>query len=164
MALTIYPTDNYDSLISVTDADTIITAYSVNSAKWLALAEATKEVYLRIATDRVMSVVSTDSSSEFGYLSSSSYVAEDSCLPKACALIAMNDLDFLISQEVNPNTGLVQKEKVGDIERTFFHGNPQRHIIGLNKKPFPSSVIKCLNSYGALLNTSSVKQAIFLRS
>ena len=164
MALIIYPLTNYDSFISLTDADVIISNYSVNGSKWLALDTATKEVYLRIATDRILNVVSTDSLSEYGYLDSTTYDPLTSCLPKACALIAMNDLDYLISKELNPNTGLVQKEKVGDIERTFFHGFPQKHIVGLNKNPFPSSVIKCLNSYGAMLNSSKIKQAIFLRS
>jgi len=164
MALILYPVESYDSFISLIDADAVIAKYSVNSSKWLELDEVVKEVYLRIATDRIINAVSTDTTNEYGYLDSTTYTAEDSCLPKACALIAMNDLDFLISQEVNPNTGLVQKEKVGDIERTFFHGYPQRHITGLNKNPFPSSVTKCLNSYGASLNTSSLKQATFLRS
>lgn len=160
MALTIYPALSSDSFIAVADADTVITENSILSTDWLALTEVQKEVYLRIATSNIHSVVSTDSSNIDGYLDSETYVYADSCLYKTCALMAVHDLTYGLSAEVNPNTGLVSKEKVGDLEVTYFHGNPLRQVSGRSNNPFPSSVIKCLNSYGAdVTSGSGIKQA-----
>jgi hypothetical protein len=64
-----------------------------------------------------------------------------------------------LSSEVNPNTGLISKQKVGDLEETYFHGNPLSQVNSRNTNPFPSSVIKCLNTYGA--NVTSGKTGIY---
>jgi hypothetical protein len=164
MSLIIYPTGNYDSFVSVVDADTFITNYDPKSEDWLALTEAQKETYLRISTQRILDNVSTDADNADGYLDESTYVASDSCLPKACSLMAIHDLVFSISSGVNENTGLVSKEKVGDVERSYFHGHTDKQVKGLNKNPFPQSVIKCLNSYGATVSSSNIKQMKIVRS
>lgn len=165
MSLIIFPATNSDSFITVADADTIITENVILSADWLALTEATKEVYLRIATSTIHSVVSTDSTNADGYLDELTYVYADSCLHKACALMAVHDLNYGLSSEINPNTGLVSKEKVGDLEVTYFHGNPLSRVSSRKTNPFPPSVINCLNSYGAdVTSGSSIKQVKLERS
>ena len=149
MSLIIYPTTDYDSFITVADADITITANSVQSATWLALTEVEKEVYLRIATQRIFNVVSTDTTNVDGYLDESVYIAADSCLPKSCALIAIHDLVYGLSSEINPNTGLITKEKVGDLEVNYSHGFPTKRVSGRVSNPYPSNVRLCLTSYGA---------------
>jgi hypothetical protein len=163
MALTIYPASGYDSFITVADADTIITANSVQSATWLAMTEIEKEVYLRIATARIFNVVSTDTSNEDGYLDSSTYVASESCLPKATALMAVHDLVYGLSSEINPNTGVVSKEKVGDLEVNYFHGYTDKQVRGRKTNPYPSIAIPCLNYYGANIQLSKLRQATLVR-
>ena len=159
MALIIYPIADADSFITEADADTVIAENSVQSATWTALTSTMKEVYLRIATSRILGSVSTDASNEDGYLDESIYVAADSCLPKATALMAIHDLAYGLSSDINPNTGLISKQKVGDLEETYFHGNPLSQVNSRNTNPFPSSVIKCLNAYGA--NVTSGKTGIY---
>jgi hypothetical protein len=165
MALIIYPELGYDSLISEANATEIIVLNNINSAKWLTLSIEQREVYLRIATNKVLGVVSYDITNLNGYLDSLSYVASESCLPTTCALMAVHDLLYGISSEINPNTGLITKEKVGDIEVSYTHGNPTRQIKGRVSSPFPSTVIPCLNSYGAAINTASgITQSTLVRS
>jgi hypothetical protein len=163
MSLTIYPTTDADSFISLADADIVITNNSIQSATWLALSEAEREVYLRIATTRIFNVVSTDTSNEDGYLDSSTYVASESCLPKATALMAVHDLVYGLSSEINPNTGLVSKEKVGDIEVNYFHGYIDKQANGRKTNPYPGSIIPCLNYYGANIQLSKLRQATLVR-
>ena len=70
MSLTIYPAMGYDSFISLTDADSIISEFSVHYSSWSALTSSEQEVYLRIATDRIMNAVSFDTTNANGYLDS----------------------------------------------------------------------------------------------
>ena len=154
MALTIYPDTDYDSLISISDSSDIASNYSVHSTEWLALSESIREVYLRIATGRIFDVID------------STLLPTDSvphCVKKATTLMAVKDFMYGISSEVNPNTGAITKEKVGDIEVTYAHGNRSR-INSKNKNPFPSEVITCLNSYGANLTTTGFTTATLVRS
>lgn len=150
MALVVYPTENYDSFVSVADSVTIATKYSVQSEQWIALDDLKKETFLRKATDRILLVVD------------SLLLAEDECLKKATTMMAIKDLVFNISANVNPNYGAVTKEKVGDIERQYYHGDTNSRIKSLDTNPFPAEVKECLAKYGA--EFSSGIQAIFLRS
>ena len=158
MALIVIPIEDGDSFISLSDANDVITKNSIQSADWLALDDSTKEVYLRIATQRILNTVSTDINNEDGYYDVATYSPPDSCLPKVTALMAVHDLAYGLSSEINSNTGLVSKEKVGDLEVTYFHGNPLSQVSGRETNPFPNLVVPCLNSYGASMNTSSIKQ------
>lgn len=101
MALTVYPTETYDSFISLVDALDVITKNSVHLASWTALTDAQQEVYLRIATSKILAVIDL-----------SLLDGTDACLVKSCALMAIRDVVYAISSSVNPNTGLVSKEKV----------------------------------------------------
>ena len=147
MALIIYPDIDFDSLVSVVDATEVIVRNSVHSTDWITLSEPMQEVYLRIATQRILSVVED------------TIPIDGECLPRSCALMAIHDLMYGLSSEVNPNTGLISKQKVGDLEETYFHGNPLSQVNSRNTNPFPSSVIKCLNAYGA--NVTSGKTGIY---
>lgn len=91
MALTIYPTAGYDSFVSLADANTIVASHTLYNTEWTALTDADKEVYLRIATDNIFLVISTDSTDTY-YLDETTYVAADSCLPKVCVLMAIHDM------------------------------------------------------------------------
>jgi hypothetical protein len=50
MALTIYPEDNFDSYVSLADADTYAPLYILDTTNWDALSDTQKEFYLRQAT------------------------------------------------------------------------------------------------------------------
>ena len=136
MALIVYPTADYDSYVSLVDAETTITSYTTFGTQWLALDDATKEIYLRIATARINDVI--DSTLLDG---------TDACLSSSCSLMAINDLVFEISSSINPNDGLITKEKVGDLEVQYQHSYSKRS--SRNKNPFPPLVRTCLSGYGA---------------
>lgn len=145
MALIIYPAENYDSLISVADATLFISKYSVHSSLWTALSVEQQEIYLRIATERIFNVISTNSEDDL-YLDVLTYGQTSSCLPKAACTMAMHDIVHSISSSINPNTGLITKEKIGDLEINYSHSYAK---LGIERNPFPVSVRSCLALYGA---------------
>ena len=153
MSLIIYPTEDYDSFVSILDADSYIQSYSVQSLGWIALTDEQKEVYLRIATKRILDIVDIDLLFD-----------TNDCIARSCSLMAIHDLVYEISSSVNPNTGVVSKEKVGDLEVNYYHGNTQSRVMGRNTNPFPSSVKTCLNDLGAHLNVSGINRATIVRS
>ena len=157
MSLIIIPDTNGDSFISVNDANDIITKNSVHFADWQALTDNTKEIYLRIATTRILDVVSDE------YFDLASYNVSDSCLPQVTALMGIHDVAYGISKDINPNLGVVTKEKVGDLEIDYYHGNASK-MTGKNRSPFPSNVIKCLESYGATNLQGCLKTIKLVRS
>lgn len=138
MALIVYPLDDYDSFVDITTATTYINSYTTFSSNWAAIDDATKEVYLRIATDRIIDKIDT-----------LLLTGSNECILKSCSIMAVHDLVFEISSSVNPNTGLVTKEKVGDLEVNYTHGNVQRQLKNRNTNPFPTNVQTCLTGYGA---------------
>lgn len=140
MALIVYPTEGYDSFVDLIDANTTIAEYTLFSPQWLALTDTVKETYLRIATDRILNKIDT------------SLLIVDPCISKSCSIMAAHDLVFEISSSINPNTGLITKEKVGDLEVTYTHGNAQRQLKSRNTDPFPSTVKPCLSEYGAVFS------------
>lgn len=151
MALTIYPNTGYDSFISEEDATVIISANSVNADTWLALSVPQREVYLRISTDRILNVVSFDPTNIDGYLDITTYVAAESTLPKACALMAIHDVVYSISAEATTQTGLVSREVVDEIEVHYYHDG-KTALKGMSEQdafPFPVIVRPYVNSYGA---------------
>lgn len=166
MALIIYPEDGYDSFISEPDAELIIQDNSLQYQQWLDLPNLVRDIYLRIATTAILNAVSTDSENPNGYLDKASYDASSSCLPRVCALVAMHDLVYQISSEINPNTGLITKEKVGDIEVAYTHGASasSRQLSSKNKDVFPKYVKSCLSSYGVTVSASGFHQVQLERS
>ncbi len=164
--LTLYPNIGADSFISLDDATIIITANSLQSSQWIALTDANKEVYLRIAYTNIVNNISYDITNIDGYLDPLTYIALDSCLPKSQAMMAIHDVVYQISSEINPNTGLISKEKVGDLEVTYVHGanTSSKQLSSKNKNMFPQSVVKCLTSYGANISSNGFTQATLERS
>jgi predicted transcriptional regulator len=149
MALVVYPTIDYDSLVSLADANTIIDKYSVNASIWNALDDTTKEKYLRIATDRVLSVIDI------------TLLDGSECIKKAVSLIANKDVSFGISSDINPNLGTITKEKVGDLEVEYKQTNGAK---GKDRNPFPVSTYACLNNYGANIQSGRVRTFTIERS
>ena len=136
MGLIVYPAAGYDSYVSLVDAENTIISYTTFGTQWLALDDATKEVYLRIATARINDVI--DSVLLNGI---------DACLSGSCSMMAVHDLVFSISSSVNANDGLITKEKVGDLEVQYQHSYNKRS--SRNTNPFPPLVRTCLIGYGA---------------
>ena len=153
MALILYPLPYADSFITVLDADTVISNYSIQSDQWLALTEQVKEQYLRIAYERLIN--------NTPLLDDTAYVAVDSCLPNANALMAVHDLVYGLSSEINPNTGLVTKEKVEGIEVEYYQGN-STNVNGRVTSPYPESTHACIATYGGTLNTMAGLQQMTL--
>ena len=147
MALVIYPTEDYDSLISEADATDWINKNSVNASLWLAKTTEEKEVYLRIATTRILDVVALDDT----------YDQVTSCLPSVCANMAIYDIAFNISTNINNNEGLITREKVGDLEVEYQH-NRNTNKKGIKTSPYPKEVKTCLSSYGAIFSVSGIAQ------
>ena len=157
MALTIYPANGHDSFISLADANVLITSNSLHGSDWTALDDAVKEVYLRIASTNILNTVSTDITNVDGYLDETVYVATDSCIPHTTAIMAIHDLVYGLSSTVNPNKGLVTKEKVGDLEVTYYQGEATQ-VNGRVTSPFPLSARMCLNAYGANISARGFTQ------
>jgi|GEM_PF-4144607 hypothetical protein len=148
MALIVYPAEFYDTFVSISVANGYIGKYSPFNTNWNAVSDTNKEVLLRLATDRINAVID------------SSLLEESDCIKKSCSLMAVRDLVFEISSSINANNGLVSKEKVGDIEVNYQH---KSRANGRETNPFPSSVVVCLNSYGASLSLASIATARLVR-
>ena len=151
MALTLYPATNADSFVSVTDADTYISLNSVHSDQWEQFTTEQKEVYLRIAFTRLhgaMQIASDSTQPE-----PSSYDPTNTCLPKSNAMMAVFDLAYGLSSEINPNTGVVIKERVeGAVEVSYAHSGYRN---GRVTDPFPADVKACVKmTYGITLDKS----------
>ena len=137
--LVVYPSVDFDSFISLDDANKFIAKNSVFNEQWTKLADDKKEVFLRIATKRILDVIDTN------LLTGDT----DICLVNATASMAVRDLVFNISSGVNDNKGAIIKEKVEGIEVQYYHGN-RTSINALDKNPY-KDVVSCLNSFGANL-------------
>lgn len=148
--LTIYPLENYDSLISITDANEYAINYSLHNDNWSALSDSQKEVYLRIATNRIVDVIDITLLTEVTH-----------CMKRSCTLMAIRDLVFGISSGVNENVGAITREKVGDIEVEY---QQSKNAKGKNKNPYPAEVVTCLNTYGANLSNTGLSFAKLVRS
>lgn len=145
MALTVYPTTDWDSYCSLIDAVQYCTEYNVHceSCKTKVPTDEEREVYLRIATQRILTVIDTS-------LVPTDALPDD--LAMACALTAVHDCVYEISSAVNPNTGAISSEKVGDLEVRYTHGRNMSSapIVGRNTDPFPAMAKTILANYGAV--------------
>jgi len=141
MALTVFPTTGYDTFIALADADTYITANSLQSADWLALSDIDREVYLRIQTKNILYKIDET-------LLGTVVIQ---CLATATAIMAVNDFRNSLSTALDRNDGLITKEKVGVIEVNY-----QQHRLN-RKVPtvYPKEVRSCLITYGASFPSSS---------
>lgn len=152
MALTIYPTEGYDSFISLADAGVVINENSLSSTEWFALTNTVKEVYLRLATTRILQAIDEDLLV--------GYDATLSCLPETTAMMAVHDLTYGLSSDINPNLGTITKEKVGDLEVQYKQRDGAK---GRVTSIFPSIVIPCLQTYGAKISNGGFYQTALER-
>ena len=144
--LVVYPSVGFDSFISLDGANSFIAKNSIFNNQWTKLSDEKKEVFLRIATKRILDVVNTT------LLNGDT----DICLVNDSASMAVRDLVFNISSGVNENKGAIIKEKVEGIEVQYYHGN-RTSINALDKNPY-KDVVNCLNRFGAKLNTGYSNQ------
>jgi hypothetical protein len=141
MSLTIYPTENYDSFVSIVDADKFISNYSTHSSLWLALTDSEKEIYLRIAKDDIELKVDTSLYSDTTVM----------CLPKSQSLMSIHNLAYSIDSEINKNLGRVTREKIDTIEIEYSHIDNKSYI---NTSKYPRGVKPCLRVLGAIFRSS----------
>ena len=112
MALVLYPDSAADSFITVTDADTVVATYTLDSVSWLALTNEKREQLLRIAYRYIID-----------HTNASIYPNPmDACVGEAQALMASHDNVNGISGGTTSTatTGALKKQKVGSIERQFY--------------------------------------------
>lgn len=155
MALTIYPSEGYDSFISAEDANTFLEAnsmyYDTCVGKHPDIAE--QEVMLRIATRRILDVI------DISLLPTDT---TPTCIAESCAFMAIHDCWYQISLDQNSNKGVITKEKVDGLEINYQH---KYNATAKLMNPFPSNVVKCLNSYGANITSgkSSLSRATLIK-
>jgi len=134
MALTVYPTTDYDTFIGLDDANTLITSRYPLASKWAVLTDEEKEVYLRLHCNTILNTIDQ-----------SLLPATSECLAESNAIMAFNDVINEISITLDRNNGLVTKEKVGDVEINY-----KQYRSNLNKPSIYNLEIKnCLSKYGA---------------
>lgn len=152
MALTIYPDTNYDSFISLVDANTFLSENSLQYSQWDALDDSTKEIYLRISFGRILGIIDLELIVEQSDIDN---------LAKANSLMAIHDLVYSISSSINPNVGAIVKEKVGDLEVEYSQKSGAK---GISRSPFPSSAKTILSKYCEQLSLGSIKTLKIERS
>jgi len=140
MALIIYPTVGYDSFISLEDADLWVTNYSPQAPQWNTITDVEKEVYLRLTCNIILNKIDI-----------TLLPTTPECLAFSNIAMALNDVIYGISKTVNPNFGLITKEKVGDLEVNY-----KQYRENINKPSIYNQQIKsCLITYGAVFSSSS---------
>lgn len=139
MPLTIYPNTDYDSFVSIEDATTTISNYTLSYSSWDELTDADKEVYLRVAFRTIIDGLESIPS-EF-----------PTCITQAQSLIAVQDLSVGISTNSTSTTGAVKKEKASVVEIEYYEP-----IVNSTGKTvvIPKLAIPCLESIGWLGNYS----------
>ena len=134
MALTIYPTEDWNSFCSVLDANAIMSA-QIDSTAWTALTEAQKEAYLKQATLLIRLRIQPPDTLE-----------DD--LKLATAMLA----NYSIGKEVTANDGNdnVKRIKIdGALEKEYF-------TKASSNTEFPYLVSQLLSQYG-LVSGSTFK-------
>ena len=129
MALTIYPTTDYDSFCSLADADTLITANvpAAQHAAWDLLADPNKEVQLRQATILIKNKINLPGTLE-----------DD--LKLACALLANSSTGEDLTDS-DGKTGNVKSKEIVDVVKTEYFGRSK------SNDEFPNMVNLLLSQY-----------------
>ena len=113
MALVIYPTADYNSFITVVDATTTISEYTLHSTVWTALTSEEKEVYLRIAARNIIDHVDQELTPFPDVM--------PTCVGQAQALMAVQDVVYGFSAQTTVDeTGAIKKEKVASLEIEYY--------------------------------------------
>jgi len=137
MALTIYPTDEYDSFCSLADAETLIAANipSAQHTLWDALADSDKEILLRQSTILIKNSVTTLPAT-----------LEDD-LKLACAYLANNSVGITMTDS-NGKEGNVKVKEIVDVVKTEYFS------AGKSNNSFPTIVNSLLSQYGVSTSSS----------
>lgn len=155
MALIVYPTESYDSFVSLVDATDYITKYTLQLDSWTAFDTTTKEALLRIAAQRLIS-----NSDELLF----PIDPIPDCIAIAQALMASQDGKYGFSSGlIYDDKGARKKEKVSVIEVEYYDtkGN-----YSTTAPLIPSQVLGCLEliGYYAVAKTNGLSQTILGRS
>ena len=135
MALTIYPTDNYDSYVSLLDAESIYDTNIIDTSKWDALTDTLKEKYLRQAT-MLIKLKITDPLEE--------------ATPFNLQLATVYLVDYALDTNVLKDDGKGNLKRIkieGAIEKEFFSRSNSNTAI-------PDHIAMLLNEYGYLSNST----------
>lgn len=138
MALTIYPTTDYDSFISVADATTTISEMTLHASLWDGITETEREIYLRIAC-RVI---------EDGIDQTVNPYPDPmpDCAGEAQALMAVQDLVYGFSASTaTSSVGAIKKQKVSSLEIEYYDSDsdsPKKVSY------IPSLAVPCLELLG----------------
>ena len=137
MSLIIYPTANYDSFITVADADTVVNTITLYSTQWGAKSNGEKEVYLRIACRNIESHVDTD-------LTPYPDPFPD-CVGEAQALMAVQDVIYSTSTPQTDVNGAIKKQKVASLEIEYYDTSSGKTV---NIPVVPAIAVPCLETLG----------------
>lgn len=137
MALIIYPTADYDSFITVADATTVVEELTLYASTWNALSVSEQEVYLRIAMRRIIDGIDQETDPLPDPMLD--------CAGEAQALMAVEDVVYGISANVQPEVGSVKKEKVASLEIEYYDS-----VLGKTRMVsiVPAMARPCLETLG----------------
>lgn len=148
MALIIYPIDDWDSFISVTDADAMIGGFveSVGQTAYLALDEAGKEAILRQTALQISLCPGITLPDE-----------NSSSLEKAQCYLVTHALEVNM-MSYDPSDDSVTSETVGEISVSYDTNRKD------SNDSFPPIVTSLLSSYGCKSSSGGFSQAYVGRS
>lgn len=130
MALIIYPTDSWDSFVTIANADTILTNNipSTQRTLWDALTDTDKEIYLRQATELIRTKITLPDELEDDLQKATSYLA-----------------NYSVGKDMTNDDGS-GNVKVKNIAQTTI--KKEYFYAGANSNAFPSNVTALLSQYG----------------
>ncbi len=153
--LTIFPTADYDSFVTVIDATGYIDRLTMHGPAWSALAESDQEVYLRIACRNIEDGINL-----------TLFPLPDPaplCLGESQSLMAVQDVVYGFSASTTTGNSQVKKQKVSTLEIEYFENSSgtteQADLV-------PSMALPCLLDLGYTSPSSliNMKQTTLGRS
>ena len=133
--LTIYPTDNYDSYVSLLDAESIYDTNIIDTTKWDAIADPLKEKYLRQATMLIKLKITDPLTTE---------------TPYNLQLATVYLVDYALS------TNVLQDDGKGNLKRIEIEGAITKEFFSRanSNTAFPDHIAMLLNEYGYLASST----------
>ena len=135
----VYPEPNFDSYVSLADAETIAAGY-VSYEAWAKLTDQKKEQYLLTSFRLIQGLI--------GYVGPDDSIPQDSgCLPRAQVEVALNDIRYGIS--ASKGDAKIASLSAGPTSISYFEG---AEAIASS---IPDESYGCLALWGAILDSSS---------
>lgn len=135
--LTIYPTTNYDSYVSLLDAESIYDTNIIDTSKWdaLDLTPTIKEKYLRQATMLIKLKITDPLATE---------------TPYNLQLATVYLVDYALS------TNVLQDDGKGNLKRIKIEGAIEKEFFSRanSNTAFPDHIAMLLNEYGYLASST----------